>query len=329
MSQYSNQNHYTNSFSDSGLPLENMSILSNQTNHVVPFNQQNSSTIFFDQQGAVDHDLVQEDKGQSLKFVQFINMLHRQHGRETRRLPRVGRKELDLYQLYMTVQKRGGYNAILQWKELGVDLGLPNTVTNAGYILRTKYEQFILPFERSIMLKYPPIRTPHSNDLIGDDENWIRPYEKNNPKSQYYDSQTVHMPKQMVPQQPFQSKLQKLFIKDFPFTDETFERIITSNRNITDLEIGSLEKLTKMPRVTVFPQHLTRLVLYNVPPILADQFLVGVSNLQLTEFNITVSSLAQQQQQQPSQNQQKIENRVEKYRQDAQSIQSTFPSSLD
>jgi hypothetical protein len=71
--------------------------------------------------------------------------------REVRKVPRVGRKELDLYRLYESVQKRGGFNAVTQWKDLALDLDLPGSVTNAGYTLRTKYESFILPFEKILL----------------------------------------------------------------------------------------------------------------------------------------------------------------------------------
>lgn len=50
--------------------------------------------------------------GISQAFNNRIIELTRGLNRDMRRMPRVGRKELDLYKLYCAVQRRGGYKNI-------------------------------------------------------------------------------------------------------------------------------------------------------------------------------------------------------------------------
>eukprot|EP00703_Trepomonas_sp_PC1_P003253 JAP93353.1 ARID1 AT-rich interaction domain protein [Trepomonas sp. PC1] len=102
-------------------------------------------------------------------FQQRVSELTRSMNREVRKLPRVGRRELDLYKLYEAVQKRGGYASVTQWKDLALELDLPSSVTNAGYTLRTKYESFIMPFEQ-VLLKEFPVQSRKQNWIQTSDE---------------------------------------------------------------------------------------------------------------------------------------------------------------
>lgn len=43
------------------------------------------------------------------------------------------------------------------------ELDLPPSVTNAGYILRTKYESFIWPFEQTLFAEFPVESIPQDS----------------------------------------------------------------------------------------------------------------------------------------------------------------------
>lgn len=92
-------------------------------------------------------------------FKQRLEELQRSCRRSYRQ-PIVGHKQLDMYQLFRAVQARGGAKNVTQWKDIGKKLGLPASVTNAGYTLRTKYESHILPYEEILCNEFPQTDLP-------------------------------------------------------------------------------------------------------------------------------------------------------------------------
>ncbi len=61
------------------------------------------------------------------------------------RWPRVGHKELDLRGLFVAVHSRGGYDNVVKqklWKDVKEELSLPDSVTNAGFVLKGKYLEY-------------------------------------------------------------------------------------------------------------------------------------------------------------------------------------------
>lgn len=95
----------------------------------------------------------------SEKFFVRLSQLHKQKGPSIRRFPVIGHKELDMYQLFLAVEARGGLNEVVKnkkFKEIALELDLPRTVTNAGYVLRTKYESLIQPFENILRDEFYP-----------------------------------------------------------------------------------------------------------------------------------------------------------------------------
>lgn len=95
-------------------------------------------------------------------FKQRLEELQRT-GRRSYRQPIVGHKQLDMYRLFRAVQARGGAKNITQWKDIAKKLGLPASVTNAGYTLRTKYESHILPYEEMLCNEFPPMELPDAS----------------------------------------------------------------------------------------------------------------------------------------------------------------------
>ncbi|GIQ85293.1 hypothetical protein KIPB_006934, partial [Kipferlia bialata] len=103
-------------------------------------------------------------------FVARLRMLHEARGFPLKKVPVVGHKELDLYNLFMSVQRKGGIRSVQDrklFREIGKELNLPASVTNMGYQLRSKYEQILLPFLNELTAEFckdstalPPDSTP-------------------------------------------------------------------------------------------------------------------------------------------------------------------------
>lgn len=86
--------------------------------------------------------------------ARVIQMYEESHD-DLKQPPRVGHRELNLYKLFVAVQRRGGHAKISQWKDLADVLELPSTVTNAGYVLRKNYEKYLLPIEGRLREEFP------------------------------------------------------------------------------------------------------------------------------------------------------------------------------
>ena len=66
-------------------------------------------------------------------------------------IPRLGKEEISLPQLYRSVLTCGGYQNTISkkgsWKIVAHHMRVPHTVTNAAYMLRIHYEKFLLDYE--------------------------------------------------------------------------------------------------------------------------------------------------------------------------------------
>ncbi|GIQ86725.1 hypothetical protein KIPB_008629, partial [Kipferlia bialata] len=88
-------------------------------------------------------------KTESDRFLKRLFSLHAHRGSPLKKVPVVGHRDLELYRLFMIVEGRGGFRNVQEkkmFREIGKELQLPETVTNVGYLLRSKYEQILLPF---------------------------------------------------------------------------------------------------------------------------------------------------------------------------------------
>ncbi|KAG9390634.1 hypothetical protein J8273_7999 [Carpediemonas membranifera] len=66
------------------------------------------------------------------------------------RWPVVGHQKLDFGVLLKEVRERGGIDAVIRekkWKEISKKLDLPKSVTNAGFVLKKHYNEFLRPWE--------------------------------------------------------------------------------------------------------------------------------------------------------------------------------------
>eukprot|EP00767_Chilomastix_cuspidata_P002454 gnl/Chilomastix_cuspidata/2580.p1 GENE.gnl/Chilomastix_cuspidata/2580~~gnl/Chilomastix_cuspidata/2580.p1 ORF type:complete len:808 (+),score=267.75 gnl/Chilomastix_cuspidata/2580:55-2478(+) len=92
-------------------------------------------------------------------FVDYLFKLHWKNGTPITKLPVIEKKELDLYKLFLLVEEFDGIQNVIRnkkFKQIGKRLGISDRVTNVGYVLRTKYNQFILPVEGMLRAKFLP-----------------------------------------------------------------------------------------------------------------------------------------------------------------------------
>ncbi|KAL0214229.1 hypothetical protein P9112_006413 [Eukaryota sp. TZLM1-RC] len=68
----------------------------------------------------------------------------------TIRIPSLGHVEVDLFQLYRNVTFRGGMEAVAKsrsFRQVAESIGIPETSTNSGYLLKKHYENFLYAYE--------------------------------------------------------------------------------------------------------------------------------------------------------------------------------------
>lgn len=94
------------------------------------------------------------------RFMAEVTRLAAANGTPLVRVPEMGSRALDLYELYKRVTARGGLNVVVSnklWKPVAKELGIPlGSCTDYGYRLRRHYMRYLLPYEQLY----------HSNDDI-------------------------------------------------------------------------------------------------------------------------------------------------------------------
>ncbi|QDZ18442.1 ARID domain-containing protein [Chloropicon primus] len=87
----------------------------------------------------------------SLRRFILIKSSGMEIGSGSYRIPRMGKEEVNLPQLYRSVIMCGGYHKTIHkkgsWKFVAYHMRVPTTVTNAAYMLRIHYEKFLLDYE--------------------------------------------------------------------------------------------------------------------------------------------------------------------------------------
>ncbi|OAF68861.1 Vacuolar protein sorting-associated protein 51 [Intoshia linei] len=83
----------------------------------------------------------------------FMNDLYRfmyEWGNPLQRIPKIGQRSLDLYQLFISVISRGGLFSVIKnklWKVISKELDLPKSLTSAAYTLKQKYIYYLFGYE--------------------------------------------------------------------------------------------------------------------------------------------------------------------------------------
>ena len=86
------------------------------------------------------------------RFMAEVTRLAAANGTPLVRVPEMGSRALDLYELYQRVTARGGLNVVVTnklWKPVAKELGIPlGSCTDYGYRLRRHYVRYLLPYEQ-------------------------------------------------------------------------------------------------------------------------------------------------------------------------------------
>lgn len=91
------------------------------------------------------------EKDKKLQFKK--NLFKFLHSRNIGHLkvPQIGGRELDLYELYQKVIHRGGsvnVTAKKMWKDIVNEFELPSSCTSASHTLKNHYEKYLLAYEQ-------------------------------------------------------------------------------------------------------------------------------------------------------------------------------------
>jgi len=90
------------------------------------------------------------DEGVKKKWQQGLFDFMRQRGTPIRKVPTLGRKDLDLYTLYHQVTARGGVKKVIAsklWRSIATALALPDSCTDYAFRLRLHYVNHLYPYE--------------------------------------------------------------------------------------------------------------------------------------------------------------------------------------
>ncbi|KAL0212694.1 hypothetical protein RCL1_006320 [Eukaryota sp. TZLM3-RCL] len=83
-------------------------------------------------------------------FMENISAFNEKRKGPTLLNPRLGHTEIDLFHLYRQVTFRGGLEAVVQarsFRQVADSIGIPETATNAGYLLKKHYIQYLYAYE--------------------------------------------------------------------------------------------------------------------------------------------------------------------------------------
>ncbi|CAF95318.1 unnamed protein product, partial [Tetraodon nigroviridis] len=86
-------------------------------------------------------------------FVSSLHAFMKDRGSPIERIPHLGFKQINLWMIYNTVEKLGGYDSVTArrlWKKVYDELGGSPGSTSAATCTRKHYEKLVLPFERHI-----------------------------------------------------------------------------------------------------------------------------------------------------------------------------------
>ena len=81
------------------------------------------------------------------KLMAFMN----ENGYDSFKVPQIAGRELDLYKLYTSVIRRGGYERVSTlklWREIVNEFKLPDSCTSASFTLRTHYQKYLFAYEQ-------------------------------------------------------------------------------------------------------------------------------------------------------------------------------------
>jgi len=111
----------------------------------------NTETVPMDVTSFEDNSQVNDER-ERRQFTQEIHKFMAEVGKPLSKIPIMGYKELDLYQLYKEVIAHGGFNEVVKnvgtwskiWKRLG---NFDPSITDSSFRLKKNYERYLLEYE--------------------------------------------------------------------------------------------------------------------------------------------------------------------------------------
>lgn len=113
-----------------------------------------------------------DEEHQRAQFMHKVNRFMMNIERPLSKIPIMGYKELDLFQLFREVVARGGFNEVVRkvgtwskiWKRLS---NFDPSITDSSFRLRKNYERYLLDYEYHL---YPAHRSQEQKPRWGDDD---------------------------------------------------------------------------------------------------------------------------------------------------------------
>lgn len=100
---------------------------------------------------ASDFGIASDGYQKSEEFKKKLMNFMCENGYDSFKVPQIAGRELDLYKLYTSVIRRGGYDrvsALKLWREIVNEFKLPDSCTSASFTLRTHYQKYLYAYEK-------------------------------------------------------------------------------------------------------------------------------------------------------------------------------------
>ncbi len=105
-------------------------------------------------------DPIDEGPVERQEFFRRLLSFHENRGTPIQKMPILGKREVDLFELFERVQQRGGIREVVlnrKWPEIVKLMPLPKTCTNAGFSLKLLYQRYLLDYERVFVHHQPDV----------------------------------------------------------------------------------------------------------------------------------------------------------------------------
>lgn len=100
---------------------------------------------------ASEFGITTDNYQKSEEFKKKLMNFMAENGYDSFKVPQIAGRELDLYKLYTSVIRRGGYERVSTlklWREIVNEFKLPDSCTSASFTLRTHYQKYLYAYEQ-------------------------------------------------------------------------------------------------------------------------------------------------------------------------------------
>lgn len=98
-----------------------------------------------------EFSITNDNYQKSEEFKKKLMAFMAESGYDSFKVPQIAGRELDLYKLYTSVIRRGGYDRVSTlklWREIVNEFKLPDSCTSASFTLRTHYQKYLYAYEK-------------------------------------------------------------------------------------------------------------------------------------------------------------------------------------